>query len=419
MEQFDLPTALFYAFVGGVILNAMPCVFPMLGIKLMSVVKKADATKATIRLSGILYTLGVIASFLVFAGIIAVLKTTGQQVGWGFQLQSPIFVASLAILFTIMSLNFFGMFEIGIPHWLIPQKIQQKDGLAGEFIAGVMVGLVASPCTAPFMASALGFALAQPISTMMLIFAFLGLGLGAPFLLLTFIPAMADYLPKPGAWMITLRQILAFPLLLTVVWLIWVFSLQTDQNRTALLLATIIGVTFAIWVYNKVKNKSGLLASASFLLAIVPAAYSMNIAMAENKKEKPEAHATAECADTAGTKMLEKHGVTWHVFQPGLAEKLQSEGKTVFVDFTAAWCLTCQTNAKAVFSSQEVVDEVSEREDVALIYADWTDENDDITAALESFGRSGVPLYLLYKPGKDVEIMPQVLTPSIFLEAIR
>ena len=410
--EMPLYMVLSYAFLGGVILNAMPCVFPMLGIKLMSVVKKSGATTKTVRLSGILYTLGVVMSFLVFAAVIAVLKASGKQVGWGFQLQSPVFIAALASLFVLITLNFFGMFEVYVPSWLIPQKMQQKDGLSGEFFAGVMVALVASPCTAPFMASALGYALSQPVPVMMLTFMFLGLGLGAPFLLLTFFPRFANYLPKPGAWMITLRQLLGFPLLLTVAWLVWVFAKQTDIDRAVALLCGLIGLAFFVWVRQKVRRLGILSVVILTVLALMPMGYAYYEALDKPPKKIVQNDATS------GEQLVEKHGVKWHVFTPEKASELTEMGKTVFVDFTAAWCITCQANAKAVFGSQKVLDTINNRGDVALIIADWTDEDEQIALALESFGRSGVPLYLVYKPEQEVKILPQILTPDIFLEGL-
>jgi len=421
MAELSLITMMSYAFLGGVILNLMPCVFPMLGIKVLSVVKKAGATKRTIRLSGIFYTLGVVASFVAFATIIAILKSTGKQVGWGFQLQSPAFIAALATLFVLMSLNFFGFFEFGLPSWLIPQRKHNKDeGLFGEFMAGVMVALVASPCTAPFMASALGFALAQPTPIMMLVFTFLGLGLGAPFLLLTFAPGLTKYLPRPGMWMITFRKILAFPLLLTSVWLVWVFSKQTNPDQTAMLLCFLIATTFLIQMYQIVKNRPAVLRAGLMALSLVPMLYTG--AKAFSKPPVPKtASLDAGDADAGSRKyeLMDKHGVTWYKFVPGVVEALTKKEKTVFVDFTAAWCISCQANAKTVFGSSKVVDYVNSSDSLALVYADWTNDDPEITKALAAQGRSGVPLYLVYTPGESKpKILPQILTPEIFMNGV-
>ncbi len=410
-----LMTSLFYAFVGGLILNLMPCVFPMLGIKVMSVVKKAGATKRTIRLSGVLYTLGVVVSFVVFGLIIATLKSFGTTVGWGFQLQSPIFIALLSVLFVLMALNFFGFFEFGVPAGLVPQSwMKNRDGLMGEFMAGVMVAIVASPCTAPFMATALGFALAQPAAIMILIFTFLGFGLGAPFLLLTFFPSLTKFLPQPGNWMITFRQLLAFPLLLTSAGLVWIFAKLTNPDQVLSLLALCIAVTFVIWLYHSTKNKGTASRTILLALAFIPLAlsakYTFTIDPSKNTKTK----------EVSEDGRFEKHGVRWHTFTPTIAEKLVAEGKTVFIDFTASWCLTCQANAKTVFGSSKVRDYVNNNDDVALVYADWTDGNEEITVVLEKFKAPGVPLYLVYKPGKDVpKKLPQILTPGIFLDALK
>ncbi len=420
MTELSLITMIGYAFLGGVILNLMPCVFPMLGIKVLSVVKKAGATKRTIRLSGIVYTLGVVSSFLAFAIAIAILKSTGKQVGWGFQLQSPAFIAGLATLFVLMSLNFFGFFEFGLPAWLIPQRKHQKDdGLFGEFMAGVMVALVASPCTAPFMAGALGFALAQPTMIMMLVFVFLGLGLGSPFLILTFFPGLTKFLPRPGNWMITLRQLLSFPLLITCVWLIWVFNKQTSPDQTAMLLSFLIAITFVIWMYRIVKNKPAMMRNILVLASIIPMLYTGSKAFS-----KPPVPKTASLSGESGSnidkvELMEKHGVTWYKFVPGVVDALVEKDKTVFVDFTAAWCITCQANAKTVFSSKKVVDYVNSNDRVALVYADWTNDDPEITKALEAQGRSGIPLYLVYTPGVEKPaILPQIITPEIFLNSI-
>ena len=410
-----------YAFLGGLILNLMPCVFPMLGIKVLSVVKKAGATKKTIRLSGIVYTLGVVASFVSFAAIIAILKSSGKQVGWGFQLQSPEFIAGLATLFVLMSLNFFGFFEFGLPSWMMPQRKHQKDdGLFGEFMAGVMVALVASPCTAPFMASALGFALAQPTAIMMLIFTFLGLGLGAPFLVLTFFPGLTTYLPRPGNWMITFRQLLSFPLLITSVWLVWVFNKQTSPDQTAMLLSFMIAMTFVIWMYNLVKSRPAMLRSVLVVASLVPLLYTGSKAFTKPSVAKTASlGANDQTSKLDKVELIEKHGVTWYKFAPGVVEALSEQGKTVFVDFTAAWCITCQANAKAVFASKRVVEHVSTSKNLALVYADWTNDDPEITKALEEQGRSGIPLYLVYTPGNETPaILPQILTPDLFMDGI-
>ena len=385
------------ALAGGFILNLMPCVFPILGLKVMSFVQHAGASRFKVALHGLVFTLGILISFWVLAGILIALRAGGRELGWGFQLQSPAFVWTLTAILFVFGLNMSGVFEVGQSAVGVGKQITGKNGIAGTFFSGVLATVVATPCSAPFLAPALGIALALNAVESLIVFSFIGLGLSLPYLLLSFFPRLIELLPRPGPWMETLKQIMAFLLYASAAFLLWILVAQVGEHR---LLNTFIGlviIAIACWVYGRWGRLSfgvgtrfrakvatlGLLAGGLYL---------------------------GYAADSEPIKW-----VSWS------AEKvaaLRAEGRPVYIDFTARWCATCQVNKRVVFSSKAVRDTFHQKR-IATLKADWTQRNPEITAGLESFGRSAVPLNVLYIPGKpDPIILPEILTPSIMLKAL-
>jgi len=399
---------LIFAFIGGLILNLMPCVFPILSIKIMGFVEQAGKAKESVRKHGWAFTLGVLISFWFLAGLLIALRAGGQQLGWGFQLQSPFFLLGLCVLLFLMALNLLGLFEVGGSLMGVGSQLSGRDGYAGSFFSGVLATIVATPCTAPFMGTAVGFALTQSSLHGLLVFTSLGLGMALPYLLLTYSPGLMRLLPRPGRWMETLKQFMAFPLLATVIWLTWVFGLQTGMDGVLRLLGALLLLASALWARHRVGNlKSNHFATGYFFVAILLAAY-LGVAGAKLRAQS----GVTSSADAAS-------GIQWEPYNAERIKKLQAEGKPMFVDFTAAWCVSCQVNEKVVFSSDEVKKKFVEL-GVVMIKADWTNGDQEITDALAAFDRSGIPFYLLYgkTPGAPPRILPEVLTPAIVLEAL-
>lgn len=399
-DGISLASALLLALLGGLILNLMPCVFPVLSLKALSLAQNAQQARGEQRRQALAYTAGAVLSCVAVAAVLLALRAGGQALGWGFQLQSPIFIGALAYLMFALGLAMSGLLEIGTSWMGVGSSLANRPGLAGSFFTGVLAVVVASPCTAPFMGSALGYAVTQPLPVALAIFAALGLGLALPFLLLGFVPALASRLPRPGAWMLTFKQAMAFPLYLTVAWLLWVLTRQAGADALGLVACGLVAVAFSIWLLGR--SGSGRVSHFIALLSLVAAGYALS---------SPPLRAPTSAAEKAKTAEHE----AWS------AEKvaaLRAEGRTVFVDFTADWCITCKVNERGALAS-DAVREAFEREKVATLVADWTSADPAITRGLAEFGRNGVPLYLVYPKGGEPRVLPQVLTPQLVVDALK
>jgi thiol:disulfide interchange protein DsbD len=411
-----LGLALLLAFAGGMILNLMPCVLPVISFKILSFVKLAGQSRVLTFKHGLAFSAGVLASFWVLAGVLLILQTYGHTVGWGFQLQEPIFVGILSAILLVFALSQFGIFEMGtsMTSWAgQAEAAHRSNGFIGSFFGGVLATAVATPCTGPFLGTAVGFAVTLPTILAMLMFTSLGLGMAAPYLVLTAYPRLLRFLPKPGAWMVTFKEIVGFFMLATVLWLLWVFGAQTDSLAVFMLLIGFFCLALGCWIYGKwgaslssktVRNIGRILTAVCFIAGgymIVSAAVPQNAALHDTKQV---------IADNS-------HGAdTWETFSPERVAELQSQGIPVLVDFTAKWCLICQAN-HLVFSSSEVNDMLNKL-GVVKMKADWTRKDMMITQELRKFGRNSVPLYVLYgkTPSEQPQILPQVLTPATVLE---
>ena len=391
--------ALLGAFIGGLVLNLMPCVLPVLSIKVLGFARHGTDAKGR-RVDGLAYAAGVVLSFVALGSFVVGLRAAGEHVGWGFQLQSPSMIAALALLFTIIGLNFAGVVSFGrlMPaSWL---AYQARHPVVNAFLSGVLAVAVASPCTAPFMGAALGFAVALPTLQATAIFAVLGLGMATPYLLAAWTPAAARLLPRPGAWMDTLQRLLAFPMLATVVWLLWVLGTQTGLDAVIATLSLLVATSLLGWA----TSLRGTARAVIGLLAMAVFAATSALALREIRAGSV-GHPAASLV--AG----------WEPWHAGKVDSILSQGKPVFVDFTASWCVTCQYNKKSTLSDPAVLASFRER-NVVLLRADWTRRDASITAALASFGRTGVPLYVLYAPGKDPQVLSEVLTDTEVMSAL-
>lgn len=405
VSDISLITALLFAFIGGLLLNLMPCVLPVLSMKALAVVKHAGDT-STNRREAVAYTAGVMASFAVLVVVLLALKAGGESLGWGFQLQSPGFVTVLAYIMLAVGLSLSGVFNIGTGLMGVGSGLIKSDGPTGSFLTGVLAAVVATPCTAPFMAPAMGYALTQPPLIVLAVFQGLALGLAAPFLLIGFVPALAKALPKPGAWMETFKQVLAFPMYGAAAWLVWVVAQQVDPMGFAATLAGLVLISFAAWLIGRTPGdgRGRLVASGIAAASLIGAIIMAGVPTAPQP-------GTAQAGQPASA------DVAWEPFSQARVSELSAEGKPVFVNFTAAWCITCLMNERAVLSSDDV-QAALEGKGVTYLKADWTNRDPAITAALESFGRSGVPLYVLYDAEGQPHVQPQILTPGGFLDAL-
>ena len=382
--------ALLGALLGGLLLNLMPCVFPILAIKVLGFARQAGNAKAH-RKASVAYTGGVLVSFLALGGAMLALRAAGAGLGWGFQLQSPGVVAALAGLFTLMGLNLVGVFEFGraAPSSICSAEV--KHPLANDFLSGVLAVVIASPCTAPFMGVSLGFAIGLPAAQALLLFAALGFGLALPYLVAGFVPAIAYLLPKPGPWMIVLRRLLAFPMFATVAWLVWVLGQQTGIDGAGTLLALLVCMAAIVWALTLRGRTRMVIASVLILFTVmVTGAIGRNVLQ------------TVEPAKVAA-----QNG-RWQPWSAERVADLSAAGQPVFIDFTAAWCVTCQYNKKSTLSDRQVLADFDGKK-VALLRADWTRRDPAITAALTALGRSGVPVYVLQAPGKPPVVLTEIL----------
>ncbi len=394
-----------YALVGGLILNLMPCVFPILSMKALALARKGAHAPEHAAAGGIAYTAGVVLSFVAIAGALIALRSAGDELGWGFQLQSPELVAALGVLFFLIGLNLMGVFEIAGTFQGAGATLSARSGLSGSFFTGVLAALVATPCTAPFMAAAIGFAMTQPAAIALAIFAALGLGMALPYLLLTLSPALVRRLPKPGAWMERFKQVLAFPMFGSAVWLIWVLSVQAGSSGVLAVLVACVAFGFAAWLWGLVQQGAArrtfaLLALVAagggvFAIAAIPAGAGAGISMGADEKIPSEAFSEERLA------------------------ALRAEGRIVFVNLTAAWCITCLVNEEMALSSDAIAAHFRNR-NIAYLKGDWTNRDPVITRVLARHGRAGVPLYLVYRPGEqEPDVLPQILTESIVLDALK
>jgi thiol:disulfide interchange protein len=396
--QPGLALALLLSLSGGLILNLMPCVFPVLSLKALSLLASSVQDRRQQRRQALAYTAGAVLSCVVAAGVLLALRAGGEALGWGFQLQSSTMVALLAWLMLALGLSMSGLVEFGGRLMNAGSALAARQGLAGSFFTGVLAVVVASPCTAPFMGTALGYAITQPAVLALTVFAALGLGLALPFLLLGFVPALARALPRPGAWMLTFKQVMAFPLYLTAAWLAWVLTRQAGADALGLLLVGAVLVSFALWLL--ARPARGITTRGLIVLSLLAAAALLGSPIIRNgSSETPAAKAKHEA---------------WSVEK---VAALRAEGKTLFVDFTADWCLTCKVNERGALASDTVQKAFAEKGVVSLV-ADWTSSDPAITAALAQFGRNGVPLYLVYLNGREPRVLPQVLTPGIVVDAL-
>ena len=392
-DTASLPLALvlLFALAGGMILNLMPCVFPILSIKVLSFTMNHKTDRSR-HIHGLVYTAGVISSFVAIAIAMLTLRAAGESIGWGFQLQSPLFVIFLIYLFFIMGLGLSGYLEIGSSLMSVGQNNQNEEGLRSSFMTGVLATTVASPCTAPFMGPALGFAISQSSSIAVLVFAFLGLGMALPFILLAWIPGLTKRLPKPGPWMDVFKQFLAFPIYMTAVWLLWVAGRQTSINVAAAVIIGLILLVMSLWMW-KLNSKpvTRLIAAALFVAALaVPVA-----AISESNLE-PE----------------------FLTYSPELLAELRDDNQPVFINLTADWCITCLVNERVALSSEKVIGLMGAN-GISYLKGDWTNSDPQITELLGRFNRSGVPLYLLYPRGQgEAVILPQILTESMVIDAL-
>ncbi len=400
-----LGLALALALAGGLLLNLMPCVFPVLGIKVMGFVRHAHGDAAALRMQGFVFTAGVLASFLALAGLLLALRAGGAELGWGFQLQSPAFVTVLAALFFLMALNLFGVFEWGGFAQSMTSSVSAEGRYADAFLAGVLASVVATPCTAPFMGAAVGYTLAQPAAVALVVFAALGAGMAAPVLALSFFPQLLRRLPKPGPWMETFKQVMAFPLFATVVWLAWVLGAQAGNDAVLALLSGLLVLGIGAWIYGRWARSEGL---ARFAFAAAFAAAGLWLAWPGEAARPGQAPAAAKAGEIA-----------FEPWSPERLAQLRAAGTPVFVDFTAAWCVTCQVNKRVALNRDEVVRALAERGVVAL-KADWTNHDPRITEALAALGRNALPVYALYPPGAaQPTLLPEVLTVSLVVDEIR
>jgi len=404
--ELSLVFALLFALLGGLILNVMPCVLPVLAMKVLSLANQSGAEKRAARVEGFAYGLGAILSFVAFGLLIVVLRSGGEQIGWGFQLQEPMVVAAFALLLFAVGLSLSGIFAF--PTISIGGDLTQRGGAVGAFFTGVLAVAVAAPCTAPFMAAALGFALTQSTVIALAVFFALGLGFAFPFLLIAVWPAALRLLPKPGAWMLRLERILAFPMYGAALWLLWVLSQQTSTTGVAIALGAMIVLAVGAWTWTNTRNLDtrrrgigAIVGLATLLIAL------SGLWVIRGLDPGTPAGGVADVS-----------GIASEPYSETRLTQLRLEKQPVFVNATAAWCITCLVNERAVLS-QTAIHDAFKRHNVAYLVADWTRRSPAITALLDKYQRPGVPLYLYFAPGKDAQVLPQVLTEATLLAAIK
>lgn len=393
-EPMWLLHAILFAILGGVILNLMPCVFPVLSIKVMSL---AQADRERLPLHGWIYSAGIVSCFVLLAVVLILARAGGEAIGWGFQLQSPLLITLLIYLFFIMGLSLSGMLNIGTRWMNAGQSLTQKSGLKGSFFTGVLAAIVASPCTAPFMGAALGFALTQPGFVGLSIFAALGFGMALPLLALCYLPSLAERLPRPGPWMETLKEILAFPLFATAIWLLWVLGRQAGVDTLIIVCVGAMLIAFGIWLLNH--RSQGVWQALRIILMLTAWLGALILPW----------QALTKTTETS----------RWQPYSAERLSQLRDANQAVLVNLTADWCLTCLANERLTLSADDVQAALDEQH-VVTLKGDWTNRDPNISQLLTDYGRSGVPLYLWFPPGHQGkgEILPQLLTRALIIEKI-
>jgi thiol:disulfide interchange protein len=408
-----LLAAMLLAIAGGIVLNLMPCVLPILSIKALALVQHSGSTPREMRRQGMAYAAGVLMSFAIIGCALIGLRAAGAEIGWGFQLQSPIFVTLLIYLLFAVGLNLSGVFSVGARLTGVGSELALREGYAGSFFTGALATLVATPCTAPFMAAAVGYAITQPWYVSLAVLEAIGLGLALPYLIMAFSPRARRLLPRPGIWMLRLKEILAFPVYGTAVWLIYVLSQQTGATGTTAALAGLVLIAFAAWFYSATTSIEGRWRRLGIGLSTLAVAGAF--ALVALLDDGDPSHASPAAAG---------EGLDWQAFSPARLDALRGEGRPIFIDITAAWCITCKVNERIALADPVVVKAFAE-EGVAALRADWTRQDTGITRLLEENGRGGVPLYLFYPRAaapserKPPIILPQLLTASSILQEIR
>lgn len=400
-----LLTAILFALIGGLILNIMPCVLPVVSLKVLNFIHQAGEDRRKIVLHGLAFTFGVLFSFWLLVGILLSLKAGGEQLGWGFHLQYPGFQMFLCCFMFVFSLNLFGVFEFGTSLTAVGSGTSKKSGLGASLLNGILATIVATPCTGPFMASALGYALMQPAWVSFLVFSCLGIGMASPYLLLSFFPSFLKYIPKPGPWMLYFKQFMGFLLMGTVIFLLDIFGVMTNMNSLIGMLIILLALSLGCWLWGMAQK--GKQKWFAIVLIVLIVGFCWQYAMHVLEKGS-----MVEDSGSAGHEQ-------WQPFDPEKIEQLVRSGTNVFVDYTAVWCALCRSNKFIALQKEAVIKKFKEK-NVVLFEADWTHKDEKILKSLESFGKSGVPLYVLYKGG-DYEkpvILPQTLTPGIVIDAL-
>lgn len=397
-DELTLLQAVIFAFIGGLILNLMPCVFPVISLKVLSFVSMGGESLSRIRLHSLSFAVGVVVTFLTIAFAIILLKQSGSILGWGFQLQSPVMVSILALIMFIIGLVLLMDINIGTSLTRLGSKADMNPNYMNSFSTGVLAVIVASPCTAPFMGAAIGYAILQPAIITLPVFLSLALGFAFPYLLLTAKPGLISSIPKPGKWMETLKEFFAFPMFATSLWLLWVFSIQVDSDQLISLLICFFAVSIFMWIYKSFTNQ--FIFFGSFLLTILFLFTQIN-----NFSSSQEI-----------SSRLNDSLDSWYF---GIEEEYQELQQAYFINYTAAWCITCQANDKVALSRMKVK-EFMAANDIKYVVADWTNKDKNILDALNIYGRSGVPLYVYWKPGMEKpQILPAILTEKIVLDALK
>lgn len=407
--------ALAFAFLGGILLNLMPCVLPVLSLKVVSLLRNSHSTGRGALAHGLVFSAGVLVSFWLIAGVLLALRAAGPLLGWGFQFQSPGLVAGVAVLFFLVGLNLFGVFELGTGAAAAAAGVRSRGGWAGSFASGLLATAVATPCTAPFMGSALGYALSRPPAAALAVFTALGLGMSLPYLLLSAAPGLVKRIPRPGRWMETLKQAMGFPMMAAVVWMGSVLIALSGAASLLFLLGALVASGIGAWVWGRWggidRPRGSRRAAVVIAFALVAAGAALAISQAETGRAAAGASGSALPATPRSDGM-------WETWSPERVAELLAAGRPVFIDFSAQWCLTCQVNERVALRRGPVERRFREL-GVAALKADWTDRSVSIAAAIAGYGRAGVPLYVLYGPGGEQPVLlPELLTPRIVLDAL-